>query len=514
MKIINRRGIALLLSFAFFNHSGLAQEAEPKVSIKDVAWIAGQWRGQALGASFEETWNKPAGGSMMGMFKLFEEPKDGKPKVQFYELLTIVEKDDSLLLRLKHFGKDLEGWEAKDKSVEFPLLDANKNEAIFEGLKFRRLNDFRMDIEVVLGRKGGKPETALFRCHRVIDSNIAGPKSEIQNVLMMDSVLSAQRNLASRTKPLHVAIENYLSGLSKIDFSECPSSFAESFALHRAAWQKSIPFFKKHDGLRGEMHELLDEIREQGDVPKLELAKYFGQIMSTWSLVEADSNSPRAFDLLAFADTSMFKATQKWQMVNSVNAVDGQSKLTVREISDEAKPVVLINGQTKNGAPYLFTKEEFSDVRVQLEFMVPSDSNSGVYLMGRYEVQILDSFGKPESKLRCADLGGIYERTDPDNPGRGIDGVPPKLNAALKPGEWQTLDIVFRAPVFDKDGKKTKEAKFDRVTVNGKLVQQNQSVKGPTVAAQFEDEVRFGPISIQGDHGPIAIRKFVVTPLL
>lgn len=79
-------------------------------------------------------------------------------------------------------------------------------------------------------------------------------------------------------------------------------------------------------------------------------------------------------------------------------------------------------------------------------------SNAGVYLHGRYEIQILDSFGI--KKPTHSDLGGVYQRWDDERDPKGYEGVPPRVNAARAPGEWQTMDIVFRGPRFDEKGRK------------------------------------------------------------
>ena len=96
---------------------------------------------------------------------------------------------------------------------------------------------------------------------------------------------------------------------------------------------------------------------------------------------------------------------------------------------------------------------------------------------------------------------------------QGFGGVPPKENASKAPGEWQTFDITFRAPRFDQDGTKTRDATFEKVIVNGKLVQENASTTGPTRSSPLTGDAAKGPIAIQGDHGPIAIRSYRVTPL-
>jgi hypothetical protein len=159
----------------------------------------------------------------------------------------------------------------------------------------------------------------------------------------------------------------------------------------------------------------------------------------------------------------------------------------------------------------LLTKENFSDVRVQVEFMVPKDSNSGIYLMGRYEIQIFDSFGVSEPGF--SDMGGIYERWGDNRVPPGYEGIGPKVNAAKAPGKWQTLDITFRAPRSDRDGTKTENAKFVKVLVNERVVQEDKEVTGSTRSAMFGHEQAEGPVMIQGDHGPVAIRTYWVTPL-
>ncbi len=198
----------------------------------------------------------------------------------------------------------------------------------------------------------------------------------------------------------------------------------------------------------------------------------------------------------------------KWLRVTEVKAVPDQNAI---ESKGEGEGTILVNWTPKSKrAPYLFTADEFGDVEVRVEFMVPKGSNSGVYLMGRYEIQILDSFGV--EKPTHGDLGGLYQRWDTSR-GKGkagYEGVLPRVNAAKAPGEWQTIDIVFRAPRFDDDGKKTENARFIKVQVNSRTVHEDQPVTGPTRAHPLASEAATGPIAIQGDHGPIAIRSFTV----
>lgn len=164
---------------------------------------------------------------------------------------------------------------------------------------------------------------------------------------------------------------------------------------------------------------------------------------------------------------------------------------------------ILVNG-VKGRTRHLFSLEEFGDVEAHIEFMVPKGSNSGVYFMGRYEIQVLDSFGKEEPQH--SDCGGIYQRWDPSRGQgkQGYEGRPPRVNASREPGRWQSFDVIFRAPRFDAEGNKIENARFVRVVHNGILVHREQEVTGPTRAAAFRDEKTTGPLMIQGDHGPVA----------
>ena len=133
----------------------------PAASIEQLAWIAGNWEGEAMEGRFEETWNPPSAGTMVGMFKFVQEDE-----VKFYELQTIVTQGDSLVLRIKHFREDLVGWEEKDRSVEFPLVKISENEAYFSGLTYRKISDDEIQIFVRIG-DNEKAKEVKFVCRRV-----------------------------------------------------------------------------------------------------------------------------------------------------------------------------------------------------------------------------------------------------------------------------------------------------------------------------------------------------------
>lgn len=133
----------------------------------------------------------------------------------------------------------------------------------------------------------------------------------------------------------------------------------------------------------------------------------------------------------------------------------------------------------------LISEEKFTDFKLHVEFRYQKGSNSGIYLRGRHEVQIMDSpeGAHPNSHY----FGGVY----------GF--LTPSEIAALAPGEWQTYDITLI-------GRKV------TIVTNGKTVISNQEIPGITGGALDSNEGEPGPIYIQGDHGPIEFRKIVITP--
>src|SRR5262249_23032281 len=124
---------------------------------------------------------------------------------------------------------------------------------------------------------------------------------------------------------------------------------------------------------------------------------------------------------------------------------------------------VLVNSP-KGSTVNLISAREFSDVELHVEFCIPKSSNSGVYLMGRYEIQIYDSYGVEKGEYPGMECGGVYQRWINE---RGENGHSPRVNASKPAGEWQSFDISFRAPKFNADGKKVSNAKFLKVIHNG-----------------------------------------------
>lgn len=175
---------------------------------------------------------------------------------------------------------------------------------------------------------------------------------------------------------------------------------------------------------------------------------------------------------------------------------------------------ILVNG-AKGKTHDLITTAEFGDVMLHVEFLIPAHSNSGLYFMGRYELQIYDSYGVKKDKYPGIECGGIYERWDKKK-NKGYEGHSPRVNVAKAPGEWQSFDVIFFAPRFGPDGKKIANARFMQVMHNGVLVHRNVQVTGPTRAAtdlQPADEKPTGPLLLQGDHGPVAFRNLRIREL-
>ena len=114
-------------------------EARPPATLDDVSWLVGSWVGEAFGATFEEVWNPPSAGSMVGLFKLL----DGD-EVAFYELLLLVEEAGSLSLKVKHFNPDFSAWEEKTDYVDFRFVRAEANAIHFSGISFYRIDDDEM----------------------------------------------------------------------------------------------------------------------------------------------------------------------------------------------------------------------------------------------------------------------------------------------------------------------------------------------------------------------------------
>lgn len=163
----------------------------------------------------------------------------------------------------------------------------------------------------------------------------------------------------------------------------------------------------------------------------------------------------------------------------------------------------------KKGTGGIQTKQSFGSCQLHVEWRTPAKvegegqgrGNSGIFLMGLYELQVLDSYGN--KTYSNGQAGSIYKQHIP------------LVNASLKPGEWQEYDVIFTAPKFNTDGSLASPAKFT-VLHNGVLIQNNIEVKGETVyigQPEYKSHIEKGPLALQ-DHGnPTSFRNIWIREL-
>ena len=184
-----------------------------------------------------------------------------------------------------------------------------------------------------------------------------------------------------------------------------------------------------------------------------------------------------------------YDANAKHTFGKPVELFDGKT-VTGWDVQAKSKPMgwSAADGVMSNdaGANNLVSRQKFNDFKIHCEYKLEEKSNSGIYLRGRYELQVLDDFGKPpETHGHMA----IYGR------------VAPAVNASKAAGEWQVMEATIVG---------------NRVTVtlNGKTVHDNVEIDGITGGALDSDEAAPGPIMLQGDHGKVWFRKVTVTPII
>jgi len=183
-------------------------------------------------------------------------------------------------------------------------------------------------------------------------------------------------------------------------------------------------------------------------------------------------------------DLSKVKYGKPITLFNGKN-LDGWELMGRRKNGFKVVDGVMINDPEGHGYGNLRTVDEFEDFKLSIEVNVPAGSNSGVYLRGMYEIQVLDSYGK---ELDSHNMGGLYSRIAPSQ-------------AAEKPaGEWQTMEMILYK-------------RHVTVILNGKTIIDNQAAYGPTGGAIIADVFKPGPIYLQGDHGKVSYRNIILTPI-
>ncbi|MGV3658252.1 MAG: 3-keto-disaccharide hydrolase [Chitinophagaceae bacterium] len=221
------------------------------------------------------------------------------------------------------------------------------------------------------------------------------------------------------------------------------------------------------------------------------------------------SHAAAAQDPLPLQDLSYFKTpAASWSVAGGVKA-----DLTKRgALILSPGTGILVNNPVGNNGVDLFSNMEHGDVDIELEYLMAKGSNSGIYLQGRYEMQLLDSWGV--TTPRAGDNGGMYQRWDDSKPEgqKGFEGTAPRQNATKAPGLWQKLKISFQAPRFNAAGQKVENARIVRAELNGVLIHEDVELTGPTRGAVSNTEAATGPLRIQGDHGAIAFRNIKITP--
>lgn len=161
----------------------------------------------------------------------------------------------------------------------------------------------------------------------------------------------------------------------------------------------------------------------------------------------------------------------------------------------------LINNTVGHGNSLdLYCDAMHGDAVITIEVMVPKSSNSGIYVMGEYEIQVLDSFGRDASP-GPGDMGAVYGAQPPKNP---------KYRA---PGEWNTYEIHWQAPKFNDKGEKTANARFVKVILNGVTIHENLEMSGLTPGGVDGKEKACGPLMFQGNHGPVSYRNIKIAPI-
>lgn len=164
-RVLALCGIAIAAT-ASAQETRLAGEGHtpPPATLADVAWLAGQWSGTGIGgAPTQESWLPPIGDTMVGIFV----QEDGEGAIRFTEHLHVVEEDNSLILRLKHFNADLTGWEEKDEVLDFRLVAVEPCAAYFHALTLRCDGEDGLLAAVRMKSKDDRINELVFRYRRI-----------------------------------------------------------------------------------------------------------------------------------------------------------------------------------------------------------------------------------------------------------------------------------------------------------------------------------------------------------
>jgi hypothetical protein len=198
-----------------------------------------------------------------------------------------------------------------------------------------------------------------------------------------------------------------------------------------------------------------------------------------------------------------------WQIATDVR-LDPRDPTTLSHKHDAGSrnaPAFVNNRAGKSDNP--ITKKNYADIELYLESMIAKESNSGICVMGLYEISMRDSYGHTE--LKYGDNGGIYAPVINE---KRVGGEPPMVNASRPPGEWESFHLWFRAPRFNAGGHKVENARLLRVELNGQRVHEDFELPKSTRGWSPWDEKPRAPLLLQGDHGPVAFRNVYIRTLL
>ncbi|MGD8177414.1 family 16 glycoside hydrolase [Marinimicrobium sp. ARAG 43.8] len=193
-----------------------------------------------------------------------------------------------------------------------------------------------------------------------------------------------------------------------------------------------------------------------------------------------------------------FDVKAPWEWVQSVDGA---------EASDENSANVLLFSEETEAEP-LLSQQSLGDSIVSLEVWLAEDASAGLYLQGRYEIVLAPSDGNAKNEV--SDMGALAPRWSEHREPQAYAGVIPSSNAAKAAGEWQTVEIRFRAPRYNEAGQKTDSALFLEVTVNGETVQRNTIATGFTRGSINAWETSSGPLMLKVHKGPVAVRNVSV----
>jgi hypothetical protein len=198
--------------------------------------------------------------------------------------------------------------------------------------------------------------------------------------------------------------------------------------------------------------------------------------------------------IISLADLEAFQpAADAWQIAGTVRADRNASG----EMSAEPGQGILVQRPDNGNGGNLATEMTHGDLRLELDYMMSKGAEAGIFLQGRYEVQMADSWGVRNP--RVSDHGGIFRHDG--------SGLHPRTNASRAPGLWQHLEIVFQAPRFDAGGTKTRNAVIKKVAVNGVVVQEDVEMARPSPGAPAGDERSEGSLVFEEGTAPVAFRN-------